>query len=196
MLVTLANSLIIISSESNAVCRAQQDQACKAQLPCTLLLLLLTPTTPRARPLPPLTRRWTGVRPTQGEGPGISTPLPLATLTQEWSTWDPRPWMLTLQCRPPWTTALLTCTVSMAVVWAGVFGFVLFFGYLTSQQHASVSQGWICSDRFMCCHTKIEDAGQTFHLTQSQYTDTGPTSPSTDPITPGAWQGSHWSANF
>ena len=23
-----------------------------------------------------------------------------------------------------------------------------------------------------------------------------PTSPSTDPITPGAWQGSHWSANF
>ena len=28
-----------------------------------------------------------------------------------------------------------------------------------------------------------------FHLTQSQYTDTGLTSPSTDPITPGAWQG-------
>ena len=27
-------------------------------------------------------------------------------------------------------------------------------------------------------------------------TDTGPTSPSTDPIMPGAWQGSHWSANF
>ena len=25
---------------------------------------------------------------------------------------------------------------------------------------------------------------------------TGPTSPSADPITPGAWQGSHWSANF
>ena len=36
---------------------------------------------------------------------------------------------------------------------------------------------------------------QTFYLTQSQYTDTGPTSPSADPITPGAWQGSHWSAN-
>ena len=45
-------------------------------------------------------------------------------------------------------------------------------------------------------HTEIEVADQTFHLTQSQYTDTGPTSPSTDPITPGAWQGSHWSANF
>ena len=41
-----------------------------------------------------------------------------------------------------------------------------------------------------------EVADQTFHLTQSQYTDTGPTSPSTDPLTPGAWQGRHWSANF
>ena len=47
-----------------------------------------------------------------------------------------------------------------------------------------------------CCHTEIEVADQTFRLTQSQYTDTGPTSPSTDPITPGAWQGSYWSANF
>ena len=33
---------------------------------------------------------------------------------------------------------------------------------------------------------------QTFYLTQSQYTDTGPPRPSTDPIMPGAWQGSHW----
>ena len=67
---------------------------------------------------------------------------------------------------------------------------------LTSQQHASVSQGRICSDNFTCCHTEIEVADQTFYLTQSQYTDTGPTSPSADPITPGAWQGSHWNANF
>ena len=67
---------------------------------------------------------------------------------------------------------------------------------LTSHQHASVSQGRICSDNFTCCHTEIEVAYPTFHLTQSQYTDTGPTSPSVDPITPGAWQGSHWSANF
>ena len=36
---------------------------------------------------------------------------------------------------------------------------------------------------------------KAFHLTQSQYTDTGPTSPRADPITPGAWQGSHWNAN-
>ena len=72
----------------------------------------------------------------------------------------------------------------------------LFVGCLTSQQHASVSQGRICTDNFTSCHTEIEAADQTFHLTQSQYTDTGPTSPSADPITPGAWQGSHWSANF
>ena len=74
--------------------------------------------------------------------------------------------------------------------------FVLFVGCLSSQQHASVSQGRICTDNFTCCHTEIEAADQTFHLTQSQYTDTGPTSPSADPITPGARQGSHWSANF
>ena len=72
----------------------------------------------------------------------------------------------------------------------------LLVGCLTSQQQASVSQGRICSDNFTCCHTEIEVADQTFYLTQSQYTDTGPTSPSADPITPGAWQGSHWSANF
>ena len=70
-------------------------------------------------------------------------------------------------------------------------------GCLTSQQHATcVSQGRICSDSVTCCHTETEVADPTFHLTQSQYTDTGPTSPSADPIVPGAWQGSHWSANF
>ena len=66
---------------------------------------------------------------------------------------------------------------------------------LTSQQHA-LSQGRICSDNFTCCHTEVEVANQAFYLTQSQYTDTGPTSPSADPITPGAWRESHWSANF
>ena len=73
---------------------------------------------------------------------------------------------------------------------------LLLVGCLTSQQHASVSQGRICSDKFTCCHTEIEVADQTFHLPQPQYTDTGPTSPGTDPITPGAWQGSHWNTNF
>ena len=73
---------------------------------------------------------------------------------------------------------------------------VLLLACLKSQQHASVSQGWICTDNFTCCHTETEVADQTFYLTQSQYTDTGQTSPSADPIMPGAWQGSHWSANF
>ena len=72
----------------------------------------------------------------------------------------------------------------------------LFVGCWTSQQHASVSQGRICSGNFACRRTETEVADQTFYLTQSQYTDTGPTSPSTDPITPGGWQGSHLSANF
>ena len=67
---------------------------------------------------------------------------------------------------------------------------------LTSQQHASVSRGRICSYNCTCCHIEIEVADQTFYLTKSQYTDTGPTSPSTDLGTSGAWQGSHWSANF
>ena len=61
------------------------------------------------------------------------------------------------------------------------------------QQHASVSQGWFGSDSCTCCHTETEAADPTFYLTLSQYTDTRPTSPSSDPITPGAWQGSRWS---
>ena len=65
----------------------------------------------------------------------------------------------------------------------------LLVGYLTSQQHATVSQGRICTDNFTCCHIEVEFADQAFYLTQSQYTDTGPTSPSPDLIIPGAWQG-------
>ena len=72
----------------------------------------------------------------------------------------------------------------------------LFVGCLTSQQHASVSQGQISTDDFTCCYTEIEVADQTYYLTQSQYTDTGPTSPSADPLLPGAWQTSHGRANF
>ena len=68
---------------------------------------------------------------------------------------------------------------------------LLFVGCLMYQEHASVSQGRICSDNFTCCHTEVGAADQTLHLTQSQYTDTGPTSPSTDPITPVSWQGNH-----
>ena len=73
---------------------------------------------------------------------------------------------------------------------------LLFVGCLTSPKHTGVSQGWICSDNFTCCHTEIEVADPTIYFTQSQYTDAGLTSPSADPITPGAQQGSHWSASF
>ena len=65
----------------------------------------------------------------------------------------------------------------------------LLLGCLTSQQHASAPQR-ICSDEFMCCHTEIEVADRTVYLSQSQYTDTGSTSRSADPIAPGVWQGS------
>ena len=78
----------------------------------------------------------------------------------------------------------------------GILKGLLLVECLTSQQHANVSQGRICLDNFMCCHTEIEAADQTFRLTQSQYTDIGPTSPSADPKTPSVWQGNHWSANF
>ena len=57
-------------------------------------------------------------------------------------------------------------------------------------------QGRICSDNCTCCHTETGVADQMSYLTQSTFTDTGPTSNNTDPITPGAWQGSHWSTNF
>ena len=67
---------------------------------------------------------------------------------------------------------------------------------LAAQQHASVSQRRVRSDNFTCCHTETEIADQTVYLTQSQYTDTGPTSPRADPIMPGAWRGSHWSTSF
>ena len=45
---------------------------------------------------------------------------------------------------------------------------------------------------FTCCYTEIEVADETFYLTQSQYTDTGPTSPSADPITLECQCLSHW----
>ena len=53
---------------------------------------------------------------------------------------------------------------------------------LNVPQHARVSQGSFCID--ICCNTEIEVADQTFYLTQSQYTDTGPTSLSADPVSP------------
>ena len=60
----------------------------------------------------------------------------------------------------------------------------------------SVLQRQTCTNNCVCCHTKMKVAEQTCYLTQSQYTDPRPTSPSADPITPGAWQGSEHSAKF
>ena len=65
----------------------------------------------------------------------------------------------------------------------------MFVGCLTSQQHASESQGRICLDASTCCHTVTEAEDQTCYLIQSQYADTGLTCPSADPVTPGAWRG-------
>ena len=52
----------------------------------------------------------------------------------------------------------------------GLEGKKMLVGCLTSQQHASVSdsQGLICLDNCICCHTELEVADPTFHLTQSQ----------------------------
>ena len=108
-------------------------------------------------------------------------------------------WVLALHHRPQSVPMSRPMEVFVRKVLVPFWGWTccknvcLLVGCLTSQQHASVSQGRICTDNFTCCHTEIEVADPTFYLTQSQYTDTGPTSPSADPITPGAWQGSHWS---
>ena len=74
----------------------------------------------------------------------------------------------------------------------------LFVGWLLNVPATcySVFQGRICSDKFTCCHNEMEVADPTVYLSQSQHIDTGPTSPSADPIMSGAWQGSHWSANY
>ena len=90
---------------------------------------------------------------------------------------------------------IIIIVVIMIIIIIIVVMICLLVGCLTSQRQASVSQGRICTDNLTCCHTEIEVADQTFHLTQPHYTDTRPTSPSADPIPPGAWQGSRWSAN-
>ena len=67
-------------------------------------------------------------------------------------------------------------------------------GCLTSQQHASASQGWVCSDNGKYCHTETEVADDTCYLSLSQYGDTESTISSADLIMLGIRQGSHWSS--
>ena len=45
-------------------------------------------------------------------------------------------------------------------------------------------------------NSSSQSTDQTFYLTQSQYAHNGPTSPSSDPMAPCAWQGSYWSAIY
>ena len=76
-------------------------------------------------------------------------------------------WKSTLEIRSLLLLLLLLLLLSL----------LLLVGCLSSHQHARVSQGWIHLDNGTCCHSEIESVGQTFHLTQSQYTDTRPTIP-------------------
>ena len=51
---------------------------------------------------------------------------------------------------------VVVVVVAAAAVVVVVMVVILFVGCLTSQQHASVPQGRICSDNFTCCHTEIK----------------------------------------
>ena len=101
---------------------------------------------------------------------------------RKWSS--SKNWLLKLFDQVRWIFCLLCCGWWRLVV------------CLSSQQCASVSQGQICSDNCTCCHTETEVADQTCYLTQSQYTDTRPTCPCDDLITPGTWQGSPLECHF
>ena len=59
-----------------------------------------------------------------------------------------RPWFSFLQCIKCLLQRLDKCVVVC----------------LTSQQHACVSHGWICSDNLTCCHTETEAADQTVRV--------------------------------
>ena len=71
----------------------------------------------------------------------------------------------------------------------------LLLGCLTSQPHLTCTSGMGLFN-FIFRLTGTEAVDQTCHLTQSQFTETRQTSPSTNPSVPGVWQGSHWSINF
>ena len=90
--------------------------------------------------------------------------------------------------------------MTATVLWDGKLSFCLFFNSAVCLLVVSRPSKMLVYLRDgsaqTSCHNEIEVADQTFYLIQSQYTDTGPTSPSADHITPGAWQGSHWSGFF
>ena len=76
-----------------------------------------------------------------------------------------------------WRKISVEATRQFTFCWFSVAAVCLLDACLTSKQHASVPQGRICSDNFTCYHNETKVADQTFYLTQSQYTDTGPPVP-------------------
>ena len=54
------------------------------------------------------------------------------------------------------------------------------------------------SDNRTCCHPETDASHQTCRITQSKHPDTVRDQPvlSADPISSGAWQGSHWNINL
>ena len=82
---------------------------------------------------------------------------------------------------------------------AGGWGIMLLWlvASLTPKEHASVSQVGSAQTAVRAATlSEVKLLDLTCYLALSQYIDTGPTSPSTDPMTSSPCQGSHWSANF
>ena len=69
----------------------------------------------------------------------------------------------------------------------------LLLSRLMYQQHACLSQGQICYNNCMRCHTETENVNQTCCL---GYTDTRQTIPSTDPMTLGTQRTNHYRISF
>ena len=57
-------------------------------------------------------------------------------------------------------------------------------------------QGRVCSHNSMCCQTEMKVADPAFCLTQMHYTNTWPTSSSSNPTKPGVWHGRHFIGRF
>ena len=87
--------------------------------------------------------------------------------------------------------ALFVCCWFFAFLHMQVISLMLtrFVGWLlaclTSLQHASVCQGQICLNKIVRAAKLRQKLRIKLHFTQSQYTDTGPISPSAYPLMPG-----------
>ena len=70
----------------------------------------------------------------------------------------------------------------------------LFLSSFTSEQHTKGISGTVL---LLCMwrHTEIQVADPTCYISKSQNSETRPTSPSTDAVQPGMWQGSHQSTS-